>query len=274
MRVALAQINACVGDIEGNVERCLAAIEAASNEEAALVALPEMVVPGYPPRDILFDPSFVEAVSQANADLAYRARNRPPTVVGTVIPADRKPPGHPGLYNAAVLLNGGEAQLVAAKRLLPAYDVFFEPRWFLPGPTVPPTAVAGRRVGFLVCEDLSDKGHEIHPPAELLAAGAELLVCLAASPYHRQVMEQRVLHARRHRCPLVYVNLCGGNDELIFDGRSFAVGTRGGIVARLAGFELTIICQVLFRGMMNRRMSIARKGVDFSSHGSEYVPNV
>jgi NAD+ synthase (glutamine-hydrolysing) len=237
VRVALAQINTCVGDLAGNVERCLAAIEAARIQDAELVVLPEMAVPGYPPRDILFDSSFTEAVSEATADLAHRAGGGPPAVAGTLMPAARRPPGHPGLYNAAVLLNGGEVQLVAAKRLLPAYDVFFEPRWFLPGPALPPVTIAGKRVGFLVCEDLWDQGYDIHPATELLAAGAELLVCIAASPYHRQIMEQRLFHARRHRCPLVYVNLCGGNDELIFDGRSFAIDKRGDIITRLAGFE-------------------------------------
>ncbi|MFQ5613826.1 MAG: NAD(+) synthase, partial [Anaerolineae bacterium] len=237
MKVALAQINTCVGDLEGNVERCLAAIEAARRQGAALVVLPEMAIPGYPPRDILFDASFAEAVFEATADLARRAHGGPPAVVGSLARADRQPPGHPGLYNAALLLQGGEARQVAAKRLLPAYDVFFEPRWFLPGPPSPPTTVAGKRLGFLVCEDLWDEGYQVHPPAELLTAGAELLVCLAASPYQRQVMEQRLYHARRQRCPLVYVNLCGGNDELIFDGRSFALDKQGRRIAQLAGFE-------------------------------------
>jgi len=237
VRVALAQINTCVGDLAGNVERCLAAIEVAGSQDAELVVLPEMAVPGCPPRDILFDSSFVEAVSEATADLARRASGGPPTVVGTLAPAGRRPPNHPGLYNAAVLLNGGKTQMVAAKRLLPAYDVFFEPRWFLPGPALPPTAVAGKRVGFLVGQDLWDKGHDVHPAAELGAGGADLLVCVSASPYHRQVMELRLFHARRQRRPLVYVNLCGGNDELIFDGRSFAIGTKGDVIAQLAGFE-------------------------------------
>lgn len=237
MNVALAQINTCIGDLEGNVERCLAAIETARRAGADLVVLPEMVVPGYPPRDILFDTSFTEAVSEATLDLARRARAGPPAVIGTLMPADHRPPGHPGLYNAAVLLSGGNVQLVAAKRLLPAYDVFFEPRWFLPGPPLPPVAIAGRQVGFLVCEDLWDEGYPIHPPAELLAVGAELLVCLTASPYRQNVMEQRLFHARRPHCPLVYVNLCGANDELIFDGRSFAVNQSGDLIARLPGFE-------------------------------------
>ena len=137
MRIALAQINTWVGDLAGNVERCLAAIESARNQKADLVILPEMAIPGYPPRDILFDTSFTAAVAAATTDLARLAAAGPPTVVGTLWPADHTRPYHPGLYNAAVLLSGGEAQLAAAKRLLPAYDVFHEPRWFLPGPPLP-----------------------------------------------------------------------------------------------------------------------------------------
>jgi NAD+ synthase (glutamine-hydrolysing) len=236
MRVALAQINTCVGDLEGNVERCLAAIETARSKGAVLVVLPEMAVPGYPPRDILFDSSFVEAVSEATLDLAHRAGDGPPAVVGSLMPADRQPPHHPGLHNTAVLLQNGEVHLVAAKRLLPAYDVFFEPRWFLPGAYLPPATIAGKQVGFLASADLWDEGHEIHPPAELLAAGAELLICIAASPYRRGVFQQRLSNARRHRCRLAYVNLCGGNDELIFDGQSFAIDEKGSLIARLPGF--------------------------------------
>ncbi|MGD8625636.1 MAG: NAD+ synthase [Anaerolineae bacterium] len=237
MRIALAQINACVGDLEGNVRRCLDAAETARRRGAALVVLPEMAIPGYPPRDILFDASFVEAVAEATADLAHQLRGGPPVVAGSLAPASYRPPHHPGLYNAAVLLDGGEMQLVAAKRLLPAYDVFFEPRWFLPGPGLPPLRLAGRSVGFLVCEDLWDEGYDLHPAADQLAAGADLLVCLSASPYHRQIMVERLHHARRPGCPLVYVNLCGANDELIFDGRSFALDGQGEVIARLAAFE-------------------------------------
>lgn len=237
MKIALAQINTTVGDLAGNVERCLAAIETARGQKADLVVLPEMVVPGYPPRDILFDASFGEAVAEATRDLARRAAAGPPAIAGTLWPADQRPPQHPGLYNAAVLLHHGEPHLVAAKRLLPAYDVFHEPRWFLPGPFLPPVEIAGRQVGVLVCEDLWDEGYSLHPPAELLAAGAELLVCLSASPYRRQILGQRLYHAGRHPGPVLYVNLCGATDELIFDGRSFALDARSNLVAQLPAFE-------------------------------------
>lgn len=236
MKITLGQINACIGDLAGNVARCLAAVETGCRASADLVALPEMAIPGYPPRDILFDPSFVEAAGEATRDLAHRARHGPPVLVGTVMPAEERLPHHPGLYNAAVLLHEGEVQVVAAKRLLPAYDVFYEPRWFRPGPALPPVTIAGRRIGVLVCEDLWDEGYPLHPPAELQAAGAELLICISASPYRQGVLARRLDHARRPGSPLVYVNLCGANDELIFDGRSFVLNERGEITTRLAGF--------------------------------------
>jgi NAD+ synthase (glutamine-hydrolysing) len=237
LKIALAQINPTIADLPGNVERCLDAIVTARRLEADLVVLPEMAIPGYPPRDILCDASFTDAVFEATRDLARRAADGPPAIVGTVTASGHHPPHHPGLYNAAVLLRGGDVQLVAAKRLLPTYDVYFEARWFLPGPPSSPVTIAGRRVGVLICEDLWDEGYDIHPPADLLAAGAEILIGISASPFRREMFTQRLATMRRPRCPLIYVNLVGANDELIFDGRSFALNANGDIHAQLPGFE-------------------------------------
>ncbi len=240
MKIALAQINTTVGDLAGNVEQCLDAIKAAQRDTPDLIVFPEMTIPGYPPRDILFDSSFVEAVAQATQDLANRASDAPPIVVGTLWSAEQSQPDHPGLYNAAVLLDGGMTKLVAAKRLLPAYDVFHEPRWFMPGPALPPIDIAGEKIGFLVCEDLWDEGYPVHPGDELVEAGATLLVCISASPYRQTALEQRLYHARRQRRPVVYVNLCGATDELIFDGRSFVVDASGEFISNPLGFEPTV----------------------------------
>jgi len=237
VKIALAQINPTIADLPGNVERCLDAIETAQRLGAELVVLPEMAIPGYPPRDILCDASFTEAVFEATRDLAHRAAGGPPAIVGTVTPSGHYPPHHPGLYNAAVLLRGGDVQLVAAKRLLPSYDVYFEARWFLPGPPSSPVTIAGKRVGVLICEDLWDEGYDAHPPTDLLAAGAELLIGISASPFRRGTFAQRLTTMRRPHCPLVYVNLVGANDELIFDGRSFALDAGGNLLAQLPGFE-------------------------------------
>ena len=136
MKIALAQINTTVGDLAGNVERCLDAIHEAGRLGADLVVLPEMAIPGYPPRDILLDASFVDAVGEATQDLARRAVGCPPSLVGTVVPSGTTTVKHPGLYNAAALLRDGEVTMAAAKRLLPVYDVFLEPRWFVPGPSI------------------------------------------------------------------------------------------------------------------------------------------
>ena len=242
MKIALAQINPTVADLPGNVERCLDAIETAHRLDADLVVLPEMAIPGYPPRDILCDDSFTGAVFEATRDLARRAADGPPAIVGTVTASGHHPPNHPGLYNAAVLLRGGDIQLVAAKRLLPSYDVYFEARWFLPGPPSSPVTVANRRggstrIGVLICEDLWDEGYDIHPPADLLAAGADVLIGISASPFRRGTLTQRLHHMRRPRCPLVYVNLVGSNDELIFDGRSFVLDGEGNVLVQLPAFE-------------------------------------
>ena len=237
MKIALAQINPTVADLPGNVERCLDAIATAQRLGADLVVLPELAIPGYPPRDILCDASFTEAVFEATRDLAHRAAAGPPAIVGAITPGGRRPPHHPGLYNAAVLLRGGDVQLVAAKRLLPTYDVYFEARWFLPGPPSSPVTIAGKRIGALICEDLWDDGYDIHPPADLLAAGAEILIGISASPFRRGMFAQRLATMRRSHCPLVYVNLVGANDELIFDGRSLALDAGGNLLAQLPAFE-------------------------------------
>jgi NAD+ synthetase len=242
MKLALAQINTTVGDLQGNVARCLDAAREAERQGAELIVFPEMTVPGYPPRDILYDASFVEAVQAATEDLARQARGLPPMLVGSLKPSVERLYQHPALHNIAYLMHEGEMRLAAIKRLLPVYDVFYEPRWFVPGEeSLPPVEIAGRKVGFIICEDMWDEEYPVHPAQELKKMGAEMLVCISASPYRRGGGEGRLYHARRvsskhpstapptsggsaqggESIPLAFVNLVGGNDELIFDGRSF-----------------------------------------------------
>lgn len=226
MRVGIGQIDTRIGDFGGNARRIVRACQIASEAGAELCVFPELVVTGYPPRDLLCDPAFVDAAQAAVAEVAEATRALVPLVLGCVLPSGRETPGHPGLFDAALLLEGGEVRHRVAKRLLPAFDVFHEPRWFVPGPPSEPVELGGRKLGLLVCEDLWDEGYPLSPGAELEAAGAELLVCISASPYRVGVLERRLGHARRRRVPVVYVNACGANDELIFDGGSFV--TRDG----------------------------------------------
>lgn len=241
MRLALAQVNPTIADLEGNVRRCLSAIRSAQSSDPDLVVLPELAIPGCPPRDILFDSSFSQAVYDATQDLAQRVASAPPILVGTLSPAENHPPNHPGLYNAAVLLMDGNVHLAAAKRLLPCHDVFYEPRWFIPGPALSTITIAEKQVGVLFGADLWDGGYPIHPARDLIHAGTELLICLAASPYRHGILKERITHALHTDCALAYINLCGANDELIFDGNSFVIDDQGRMIAHLAGFEEQIL---------------------------------
>lgn len=223
MRLGLAQLDSRVGDLAANSARLAAA--AGELREADLVLTPELSLVGYPPRDLLLDPGFVRDCEAALQELARTLRGGPPVLVGTVRPSGRATPGHPGLHNGAALLQGGEVRAFRAKRLLPAYDVFHEPRWFVPGPP------RGPLEHVLICEDMWDEGYDVEPPE------GPVLFCLSASPYRHGIVEERLRHARRHRRPLAYLNAAGAQDELIFDGGSFVLDARGRVLTRLPAFR-------------------------------------
>lgn len=247
MRIGLAQINSRIGDFRGNQRRIAAAVAAAHDRGAELVVLPELVLCGYPPRDLLYDPDFVREAQEATAELARMVAGGPAVLVGTVEPSPdpAATPRHPNLRDVAALLAGGRVVASRAKRLLPVYDVFYEPRWFVPGPPALPLELpappSGARLGVLVCEDLWDEGYGVHPVAELAAHGVDALVCVSASPFRARVAETRLHHARRAVTrtgrPLIYVNAVGANDELIFDGDSFVLDAVGRVVLRLPRCE-------------------------------------
>lgn len=248
MKIALAQIDTRVGDFAVNRRRIVAAVEEARRQGADLAVLPEMVVTGYPPRDLLLDPGFVDRAVETTEEIAREVSGGPPVILGTVSRSGMATPGHPGLWNAAALLDGGRIAALVPKRLLPAYDVFHEPRWFVPGPASPPLEIAGRRIGILICEDLWDEGYTVHPPTDLLAAGAEVLIVISASPFRAGVFEQRLRHSRRTGAPLVFVNAVGANDELVFDGGSFVLGEDGEAIARLPRFAESVAAVDLAKG--------------------------
>lgn len=237
MKLGIAQIDTRVGDLKGNAQRIVDVVESAAHKGADFVVFPELAVTGYPPRDLLMDESFVKAAIAATGEIARRVMEGPPVLLGTIERASRGTPGHPGLINGAALLRAGRADRIQGKRLLPSYDVFHEHRWFVPGVKTGTVTVADRRVGLLVCEDLWDENYPVHPPAELVADGAELLVCISSSPYRLGIHGRRLHHARRAGAPVVYVNAVGANDELIFDGGSFAMSAKGVVTAELPRFE-------------------------------------
>ena len=246
MRVALLQINPTAGDLRGNSALIVRAVRAAHAQSADLAVTPELALMGYLPRDLLMSRGFVERSCRALAGIAAELKDAPPVLVGVATPNPAEM-GRP-LFNSAVLLHNGAAGPAFHKTLLPTYDVFDEDRYFEPahGPQV--LEWSGHRLGISICEDVwNDRDfwrrrryHE--DPIEVLAqTGVDAILNLSASPFTagKQELRERMLGqmARRHRLPLAYVNQVGGNDDLIFDGRSCAFDAQGRLLARAKGFE-------------------------------------
>ncbi len=246
MRIGLAQLNTTVGDLPGNRRLILDAYRTLVAQGAELVVFPELVICGYPPRDLLFKSSFVPDVEASLAEIAAQIGDVP-AFVGTVVPnpaaAGRR------FFNAAAFCRKGEVVNVAHKCLLPTYDVFDEDRYFEPA-TTPPLVVshAGKTIGVTICEDiwthpqLAPRNLYHFEPLHFLAGQKlDLMVNLSASPWHHKkagLRTQLVTDAARQLgCPVVYVNAVGGNDELIFDGGSLVSNAQGRIAATLPSFE-------------------------------------
>ncbi|MBN1193036.1 MAG: NAD+ synthase [Coriobacteriia bacterium] len=235
MRIALAQINVTVGDIEGNLERCLSAVEKAGAVD--LVVLPELALTGYPPEDLVARPEFVERNLEALRSFASGASA--PAIVGYVERTES------GLANAAALVRDGVVQTVYHKRLLPNYGVFDEERHFEPGHRDCVLDIAGEQCAITICEDIWTPD----TTARLAAEGAAVVLNLSASPFHAGKAAQREAMLRSRATDaevwVAYCNLVGGQDELVFDGRSAVIAPGGVLVARAAAFaEGTVVAEV------------------------------
>jgi NAD+ synthetase len=243
VKIALAQFDPVIGEIENNCRRMAELIRKAAGLGVHLVVFGEMSIVGYPPRDLLRKEGFVSACEKAVESLASEAVEIA-ALVGFVRPSTGVT-GR-GLENCAALLAGGRVREVHVKTLLPTYDVFDETRYFAHGNKLTVIEVAGRKLGLSICEDLWDAdslGRDIYgddPIARLASGGAEIIVNLAASPYEigKAIRREELFarQARRHKLPIVYVNQVGGNDELIFDGCSSVIGPDGKIIARAKEF--------------------------------------
>lgn len=235
LRIALAQINTTVGDVDGNAERIIAAIAEAEEAGADLVAFPELAVTGYPPEDLLLKPEFIAAAQRALRRIAERTRE---TVAVCGVP-DRAS----DLFNAAAVLHAGEIAGVHHKRFLPTYSVFDEDRYFQAGTASAVFEIGGGIVGVSVCEDI---WYPDGPPTvQALQGGAELLVNISSSPYcmGRFDVRRRMLATRAADTAafVAYVNLVGGQDELVFDGQSTIFAPDGGLLARAPAFEEALL---------------------------------
>jgi NAD+ synthase len=237
-RVTLAQLNPTVGDVEGNAAKARAARAQAHADGADLMVLPELFITGYPPEDLVLKPAFQAACREAVEALARETADGGPAVlIGTPWVEDDK------LYNACALLDGGRIAALRFKANLPNYGVFDEKRLFARGPAAGPVTVKGVRVGVPICEDIwLEESEEYENVVECLAeTGAEILVVPNGSPYARDKNDLRlsiaVARVTESGLPLVYLNQVGGQDELVFDGASFALNADLSVAAQQPAFQ-------------------------------------
>jgi NAD+ synthase (glutamine-hydrolysing) len=253
VRLALAQINPVVGDLEGNRELILERLTEAKANAADLVVFPELAVTGYPPEDLLLRPGFIRAAEASVEQIAREARGATVLVGGPHFDRD--------LYNACYVCSGGEVKAVYRKRFLPNYGVFDEDRYFATGRDLILLEHGKTLVGPTVCEDMWQPG----PPAtDLALAGAELLVNISASPFYvgrdREREEMFVTRARDNSCFVAFCNTVGGQDELIFDGHSVVLDDEGTVIARAPGFEeALLLADVEPKEVIGRRLRDVRR---------------
>ena len=249
MKIAIAQLNPIIGDLSHNADQILATAQQAHSQGAQVLVTTELALCGYPPRDLLLRPGFIAAMAQRLEDLAAEL---PPELAVLVGYAAANPNalqrGEKPLFNSTALLQGGQVHQVFHKQLLPTYDVFDEDRYFAPG-TGPSrftltTPEGDVNLGVTICEDLwndeefwGGRSYPRNPIADLAEAGVDLVINLSASPFSVQKPQLRAAmlthSATRFRCPILYANQVGANDDLIFDGTSMAFNRQGELVARL-----------------------------------------
>src|SRR3954452_11797364 len=253
MRLALAQINPVVGDLDGNRKLILDRLEAARTHGADLILFPELAVTGYPPEDLLLRPGFIRAAEQSVEKIARESRGA--TVLIGAPHFDRD------LYNACYVCSAGEVKAVYRKRFLPNYGVFDEDRYFAPGRDLILLEHGKTLVGVTVCEDMWQPG----PPAtDLALAGWQLLVNISSPPFYvgreREREEMFVTRARDNSCFIAFCNTVGGQDELIFDGLSAVIDDEGTVLARAPGFEeALLVVDVEPKEVIGRRLRDVRR---------------
>ena len=243
MKIGFAQLNTTVGDLKGNFDKIVRAYERLAAEGADLILTPELAITGYPPQDLIFKSRFVPETLEAVERLHERI-GKAALLVGFV---DRNTGRGKPFHNAAALLERGKPIRKTHKSLLPTYDVFDEDRYFEPASRVEPFEVGRKKVGITICEDIWTEHYlprplyDIEPVKSLIDQGADFIVNLSASPFslHKPAVRREMVGAlaRAYQRPIFYCNAVGGNDQLVFDGNSIAVNSKGDLIAQLAPFR-------------------------------------
>lgn len=253
MKIALAQLNPTIGDLKGNAQQILKTAQQVAPQGVTLLLTPELSLCGYPPRDLLLNAHFIDEMEQ---ELQQLAQNLPPdlsVLIGLATPNhNRSVTGGKPLFNSMALLAAGKVQSTFHKRLLPTYDVFDENRYFAPGSEANHFTIEGIKIGLTICEDLwndedfwGKRSYLINPIAELAEHQIDLSINLSASPFSvgkQQVRAAMLKHAAtKYKCPVLYVNQVGANDDLIFDGCSLGFDRSGELICRGTSFDRDLL---------------------------------
>ena len=253
MKIAIAQLNPTIGDITNNAKQIVTAATDAAKQNVRLLLTPELSLCGYPPKDLLLFPGFIESMSKELKAIATQLPDNIAVLVGTV---ETNPhatsKGQKPLYNSMALLEAGEVKQVFHKRLLPTYDVFDEDRYFEPGYEANYFTLDETKIGVSICEDLwndeqfwGKRSYEVNPIEELAQLEVDVIVNLSASPYtvgKQKLRESMLRHAATsYQKPILYANQVGGNDDLVFDGNSVAFNSVGEVVSRAKDFDPDLV---------------------------------
>ena len=238
LKIVLGQINPVVGDIAYNTQKIIDIIK--KNQDADIIVFPEMVLVGYPLMDHIYDPLIRERNNES-IEKIKNLNSKPTVIFGTFTePIEIKDKIHP-FYNSAIIIEGTEIKYIENKRLLPNYDVFDERRYFFFDKKFDPVEIKSVKVGILICEDIWDDTYEIKVANNLISNSADLLIVINASPYHINKFQiRRDLISKKSRelsVPIVYVNMVGGLDEIVYDGQSFITNKFGQVIFKAKAFN-------------------------------------
>ncbi len=268
IRIALAQINPTVGDLSGNVKKIISYIDRARKLEADIVAFPELAVTGYPPEDLLLKPRFI----QDNIDALQKIMEAAKGINAIIGFVDKKD----SIFNAAAIISSGRLVDIYHKKHLPNYGVFDEQRYFMAGNRYPVYDLGGIRIGVNICEDI---WHEKGPARVQAMSGAEVIININASPYHmgKALFREKLVTSRslENGTAVVYVNMVGGQDELVFDGSSFVVDAEGCLLVKGKAFkEDLIVTDIETPGAGTKTFSGFRKELETIMQEGEFVDEI
>ena len=252
MKITLAQLNPTIGDFDGNASKLFNAAGQAVRDKSDLLVCTELFVSGYPPRDLLDKPWFIDRAWVAVEKIAHESKKFPGLGIIIGCPLRNSPGSHFAIHNSAIFIQDGAVRFTQHKSLLPTYDVFDEARYFTPAQSIDIFKFKGETLGISICEDawndpelLGGRCYSVDPIEILAKKGATVLINISASPFYagKDSIRYRLLsnHAKKHGLPVIFVNQVGANDELIFDGCSMFIDKTGSPVSVFPSFEESVV---------------------------------